>query len=360
MLTTPRVFLALFVFVAAAAHADAPKGDPKALKGAADRALVKERFCEATYLFVRLDEMAPSVDSALGLGDAASQANDRARAVQGFDAYLARSAPNHPRRSSVQKQLDAIKELMAQKGPGTSCSDPPAECGNGAFEPGEECDDGNRSDGDACSAACRIPGAAPAALSPPFPAAPGAAPPAGPTTTESPPVTGADAPPSSPPTPPPSPDGSPTPPSIPPSIPPTAPAPEGSPSTEPPPPPEQEPPAGKSPLPGILVASAGGVVAVGGIAGAVWGLLPFINYYTGVPRLEELATRYDGADTARERRLVAGGTADLRAQLANEANTWNNVARWVTVGASVAAAAGIGIAVLGGLMIGGSDEKEQE
>jgi cysteine-rich repeat protein len=125
----------------------------KAHKGAAERAIVKERWCEAVFLYSKLDDVDPNPEWALQAADAAQFADDRGRAVALYKSALAR-APKHPRARAMEQSISALEKLIGKSGNGTACGMPTPECGNGVVEGSETCDDGNRSAGDSCPATC--------------------------------------------------------------------------------------------------------------------------------------------------------------------------------------------------------------
>lgn len=125
----------------------------KAHKAAAERALVKERYCEALFLYQKLDQVDPNAEWALQAADAAQFADDRQRALALYKDALAR-ARKHPRARAMETSIAALEKLIARSGNGTACATPAAECGNGLIESGESCDDGNRQGGDSCPATC--------------------------------------------------------------------------------------------------------------------------------------------------------------------------------------------------------------
>lgn len=138
----------------------------KAHKAAAERALVKERYCEALFLYQKLDQVDPNAEWALQAADAAQFADDRPRALALYKDALAR-ARKHPRARAMETSIAALEKLIARSGNGTACATPAAECGNGLVESGESCDDGNRQGGDSCPATCA--GGAAVILPPPPP-----------------------------------------------------------------------------------------------------------------------------------------------------------------------------------------------
>lgn len=125
----------------------------KAHKGAAERAIVKERWCEAVFLYAKLDDVDPNPEWALQAADAAQFADDRARAVALYKSALSR-APKHPRARAMEQSISALEKVIGKSGAGTACGVPTPECGNGVVEGSETCDDGNRSAGDSCPATC--------------------------------------------------------------------------------------------------------------------------------------------------------------------------------------------------------------
>jgi cysteine-rich repeat protein len=125
----------------------------KAHRAAAERALVKERYCQALFLYQKLDEVDPNAEWALLAADAAQFADDRPRALALYKSALSR-APKHPRARTMERSIAALEKQIGKSGNGTACGLPPAECGNGLVETGESCDDGNVQGGDSCPATC--------------------------------------------------------------------------------------------------------------------------------------------------------------------------------------------------------------
>ncbi len=125
----------------------------KAHKAAAERAIVKERWCEAVFLYAELDKVDANPEWALQAADAAQFADDRAKALSLYKSALAR-APKHPRARAMEASIAALEKLIEKSGNGTACTAPRAECGNGVIESGETCDDGNVQSGDTCPATC--------------------------------------------------------------------------------------------------------------------------------------------------------------------------------------------------------------
>lgn len=164
----------LALTVAGPAHAQ----NAKAHKSAAERAIVKERWCEALFLYAKLDEVDPNAEWALQAADAAQFADDRARALALYQSALKR-APKHPRARAMEQSITALEKLISKSGAGTACGLPTPECGNGVVEGSETCDDGNRSSGDTCPATCTgtSPTAKPATALPALPVPPVVIPP---------------------------------------------------------------------------------------------------------------------------------------------------------------------------------------
>jgi cysteine-rich repeat protein len=127
---------------------DARAQNVKAHRASAERALVKERFCEAVYLYEALDKIDPNPDHLLAAAEAADRADDRTKAAALYKAAIERK---HPRVKYIEQQLAGLQK---RGGSATSCSAPRAECGNGLLEAGETCDDGNSLDGDKCPRTC--------------------------------------------------------------------------------------------------------------------------------------------------------------------------------------------------------------
>jgi cysteine-rich repeat protein len=141
------------VLVALLAVTPALAQNVKAHKAAAERAFVKERWCEAVFLYTELDKVEPTPEYALQAADAAQFADDRAKALSLYKNVLERQK-NHPRAREIQTSIDALEKSIARNGNGSACTTPPPECGNGLVEQGETCDDGNTQNGDACPATC--------------------------------------------------------------------------------------------------------------------------------------------------------------------------------------------------------------
>ncbi len=368
----------------------APQGEAKALKASADRSLVRERFCDATYLYKKLDEMQPTPENLLAASDAAGQGGDRAGAVRFLETFQSRHA-SHRLAASVATRLELLRAAIAKYGAGAACTDPAPECGNGAFESGEDCDDGNRVDADQCPITCKLSGSAavvtppPAVLPPTKPTKPVKPEPvkpepvkveparidervdeedeedkepadvaAEPTTTEPTTTTTTTTTPTTTPTPPTT-----TPPTT------TRDDEAGDEDTddkvrsiddEVPPPPGAGPPIG-----GFILSGLGGVVLVAGGATAVYGALPFVRYAQNVPQQTTVQLEYQAAEGASQKRQAAGRAADLRAALVKDANDWNQTFRWVATAGGAAAAIGAG-ALVGGIILiaSGGDEPDED
>ena len=143
----------LVVCLGQAAAAPAFAQNVKAHKAAAERAIVKERWCEAVFLYTELDKVDANPEWALQAADAAQFADDRPRALSLYMSALER-AKNQPRARAIEASIASLATLISKSGNGTACTPPPAQCGNGVVEQGESCDDGNVQSGDACPANC--------------------------------------------------------------------------------------------------------------------------------------------------------------------------------------------------------------
>ena len=126
----------------------------RALRAAAERALNKDRFCDASFLYAKLEDQEPNGDALSLAGEAAERADDRPRALAFYKSFVSKS-PRHPRVRAAEGSIAALEKLIAKSGNGRACgAAPPAECGNGLVEGAESCDDGNTQDGDRCSRTC--------------------------------------------------------------------------------------------------------------------------------------------------------------------------------------------------------------
>ncbi len=381
-------WLALAIALIASSSWAAPGGDPKALQGAADRALARERFCDAAYLYRRLDEMKSAPEALIAASDAAAGGGDRAGALRFLETFQARHA-SHRLAAGVATKIEALRAAIAKYGAGAACKDPPAECGNGAPETGEDCDDGNRVDFDTCPATCKTGATTPTTtttLPPPVKVPPAKVPPAKVEPPQAEAVTQAAEPEPEPvraiDREPDEEDDA------------DAVAVEPAPTPAPEPPPkvvidpkpaahldeedeedeedradkdhdkkvrsiDDEPASGGSPVAGIILAGVGGLSAIGGGVAVGVGLIPFLGYLGNVNKQTDVQQQYLDARSDAERRSSAGDAADLRASLVNDANSWNQLNQWVAFGGAAAAAAGIG-ALIGGIVLvassGDSDE----
>ena len=409
---TALILVPLVVAVTALSSSALAAGDPKALKATADRAVVRERFCDAAYLYRKLDEQKAAPENLIAASDAAVGGGDRAGALRFLETFQSRHAA-HRLAGSVAAKVDALRATIAKYGAGAACADPPPECGNGAVEAGEGCDDGNRVDADSCPATC-MGGAATTTTAPvvapvPVPPVKGKVPPVPPVKVEpvKPPpkvepvkvepvkvepvkvepepefvrapdrepdeeddVEAADT------EEPEEPEATAEAPTTP-----DEPLREREPEPEPEPAPvparvvvDEEPvepvrsiddaapppPSGGSPIAGIALAGVGGLIAVGGGAAVGFGLLPFINYAGNVNKQTAVQQQFLDANTAGERRAAAGAAADLRASLVKDANDWNGLNQWITLGGGIATAAGIGALVGGIILIASSGDAPDE
>lgn len=146
--------LGVVILLAAVAAPPALAQNARSLRAAAERALNKDRFCDAAFLYSKLDDQEPGGDALALAGEAAERADDRARAVAFYKSFVAKS-PRHPRVRAAEGSIAALEKLMAKSGQGKACgAAPPPECGNGLVEGPESCDDGNTQDGDRCSRTC--------------------------------------------------------------------------------------------------------------------------------------------------------------------------------------------------------------
>jgi cysteine-rich repeat protein len=349
-------------------------GNPDAALRAADSAMSRERFCDAAFLYRRLDELEPDATAALRAAEALSQGGDRAGALAIVTAFPARF-PGHPQSATAAKRVELLQAAIAKVGPGDPCPIPPPQCGNGLVESGESCDDGNRADGDACPATC----SAGTSVTPPPP-------PMTTAMTTSPPPT--PPPPTSPP-PPTLPQPTPTPPTATPaSATTTSTAPAGSldaddetkavskPSSdenedadadaeasrrvlaEPAPAPEVEPTTAEAPIVGIAVATAGGLITATSLSAVVIGVIPAISYLAGARDQAAAANRYRQADTVTEQRQAAGDAADAYADQANRAFLWNGQGRWLAIGGGVGLGLGMGLLIGGLASLGDSGDDD--
>ena len=388
-------FVVVVGVCAVPAFAAAPRGDAKALRGAADRSVVREKFCDAAYLYRKLDEMEQTPETLIAASDAASQGGDRGGAVRFLETFQSRYA-THRLASTVASKLEALRGAVSKYGAGATCADPAAECGNGAFEAGEDCDDGNRVDADSCPATCKIAGSVvtppppPPVVTPPVKVkTPPPPPPPPPVKIEPPPPVKVEPPPVK----------------VEPKVETTTstvddedPAPvadDGSegpvreePQVTPPPPPpkeepklvddrrggdeeevpavddeaEVEPAGGGAPVGGIILSILGGVAVVGGGGAAAYASIPLVRFVQNVPQQTTVQQTYLDAQGSADKRAAARAAADLRAALVADANSWNSLYRWVATGGGVAAAAGVGM-LIGGIVIiasGGGDDTATE
>ena len=350
-----KVFSPLFVVVAALASASVfAAGNPAALRAAADRAMLREQFCDAAYFYGRLDEQSPKAEMAILAASAAAQGGDRGGAVTMLEAFDTRF-PGDPASASVAKRLETFKQAIARVGPGAACAVPAADCGNGLIEGAETCDDGNRAGGDSCPANCidATPVPAPAPTPTPTPT---------PTTSPTPPPPTATTPAwAAPVTPTPTTTVEPTA-AVEPTPTPQEPAPVDAPTTVEPetepvvtqtdrvePPPAAVGPG--APIAGIVLASVGGLVTAGGGVALGLGLVPAIAFLTGGGAQAAAANDYADAVDAFERRKAAGKAADAYAAQRTNANRWNNQGRWLAIGGGAGLAVGIGLVVGGVLLI---------
>ena len=346
-------------------------GNPASLRASADRALLREQFCDAAFLYARLDEQTPKADIAILAATATAQGGDRAGAItmlEGFDARF----PGDPLSSEVQKRLQAIRTAVTKAGPGTACAIPRPECGNGLIETGETCDDGNRAGGDSCPASCVEAVVAPVVAAVPAPAAVAPTPTPAPASTV--PAWATSAPAKTEPTPAPAPAAvvEPAPAPV------VEQAPEPAPVVEParstvveptrddddddddivePPPAATGPGA---PIAGIILSSVGGLAAVGGGVAVAVGLMPFISYLGGGDGQAAAAAKYESAADAFERRQAAGDAADARAALERDASAWNNQGRWVALAGGGALVVGVGLLVGGIIAISNNGAAAEE
>ena len=329
-------------------------GNPGVARATADRAVARERFCDAAWLYRRLDDQSPDADVALRAVDALAQGGDRGGAAAMLVAFPTRF-PGHALLATAAKRLELITNAIAKVGAGETCPTPPAECGNGLVEGGEFCDDGNRVDADTCPATCAETVVEVTSPPPPPPPPPKVAP-------RSTRVT--------PPPPPPPPPEPATTQAIAQDEPePTTtdrlPADDSSPSldTDAPvadaaPPVDDTmgsagvtaPAAAGPPIAGIVLSTVGGVAVIAGGVATVIGMLPAISLISGRGGQAAALADYRAADTNGERRAAAGAAADAYAAQTQDAAAWNNEGRWLAGVGAIGLAAGVG-AVVGGIMM---------
>src|SRR3954468_6367334 len=96
----------------------------KAHKASAERAIVKERWCEAVFLYTELDKVDPNPEWTLQAADAAQFADDRPKALALYKATLAK-APHHPRARAMEASVAALQTLIDKSGNGSACATPP-------------------------------------------------------------------------------------------------------------------------------------------------------------------------------------------------------------------------------------------
>src|SRR5688572_16873656 len=101
-----------FSFVLTAA-APAFAQNAKALREAAERALNKERFCEAVHLYAKLDEMQADPEHLVHAAEAADRADDRQRAVALYKAFAQR-APKHPRANAATRAIADLEKRIGK------------------------------------------------------------------------------------------------------------------------------------------------------------------------------------------------------------------------------------------------------
>jgi len=373
--SAPRRPAALLLALALAAAPALSSGNPAAARNAADSAMTRERFCDAAYLYKKLDELSADATTTLKAAEALAQGGDRAGAVALLEAFPVRF-PGHPLSGGAAKRLELIRAAIGKVGPGSTCPAPDPVCGNGLVEGSETCDDGNRVDADSCPATCTTAGAAPVVtppvvtppvVTPPVVTPPVVTPPVvtptppttttSPTTTTTSPTTTTTSPTTT--TPPdeepsttdrlPDDGATPQPTTIEPVPPPTTPTEEPAPTTEEP---LEEVPAGPGPpIAGIALSAVGGIVAVAGTGAVVLGLMPAISYFAGSGGQAAAVAQYEAADGNAERRDAAGAAADAYAAQARDATAWNNQGRWLLLGGTGGLAAGAGLLVGGILLI---------
>lgn len=331
-------------------------GNPASLRAAADRALLREQFCDAAYLYTRLDEQTPKADIAILAATATAQGGDRGGAVALLEAFDARF-PGDPLSAEVQKRLQTIRSAVVKAGPGNACAVPRPDCGNGLVEDTETCDDGNRVGGDSCPSTCVEAVAAPVVV-PVVVAPPATTPPASSTT----PAWATSAPPRPEPTPAPVVEPTPAPVVAEPVAEPVAVAvveaePELPEETIDPPPAATGPGA---PIAGIILSSVGGLAAVGGGVAIGVGLVPLFAFLGGGDGQADAEARYKSAGDAFERRQAAGEAADARAALERDAAAWNNRGRYVALIGGGAFVVGVGLLVGGIVAISSNGAAAQD
>jgi hypothetical protein len=122
-----------------------------------------------------------------------------------------------------------------------------------------------------------------------------------------------------------------------------------------------EQPAGpRPPIAGIILSGVGGVAAVGGVLGLVWGLAPAVSYFTGTGGQAAAVADYEKAEFPVDQRAAAGAAADARAALVRDAAAWNAYGRLFTAGGAGAVAAGIGLIVGGVILISSNGAEPTE
>jgi cysteine-rich repeat protein len=369
----------------------------------------RERFCEAAFLYRRIDEQRADATTTLRAAEALAQGGDRAGALAIVQAFPARF-PEHALLATALKRIELLQAAIAKVGPGETCSIPLPQCGNGLVESGESCDDGNRADGDACPSTCSAGAAltttaptttAPTTTAPTTTAPTATAPTATAPTTTAPTATAptataptataptataptataptataptATAPTATAPTTPATTATTPTITTAPTTTPPPQQADENEDEeedehdvsdgevervlAEPVPAPAPEPTRPGPPIVGIAVATTGGLVTATSLVAVVVGVLPAVSYLAGARDQAAAAGRYRQADTIAEQRQAAGDAADAYADQATRAFLWNSQGRWLAIGGGVGLGVGVGLLVGGLLSLSSNDDAE--
>lgn len=128
---------------------------------------------------------------------------------------------------------------------------------------------------------------------------------------------------------------------------------------------------------GWLVLGVGALFTVGGGTAAVWGSLPYFEYtrlcgagfgQTNCPALDAIGNDYRGETDDEDRASLADDAADLRADVDNAAQAWDEgsnggvipTGRFVMAGGVGAAALGVGLMVTGLIIAASSSGEEAE
>lgn len=99
---------------------DSVRDEVRHIEELAFTAVEQHHWCDATALFVRADQKAPSYDFIANAARAAVAAHDRAGAVQLLQSIAARY-PAAAKRPEAQRQLLSLKSELARDGAGIAC-----------------------------------------------------------------------------------------------------------------------------------------------------------------------------------------------------------------------------------------------